>query len=89
MKPISALANEIQPQIEAFMKQQAAVATTSKESTPEKGAEDLSSAIAYGIAKAWSSGAIQGAMSAWIVPPAGGPVGSAFFSSVKGISTEV
>jgi len=89
MEPISTLALEIQPQIEAFMAQKAAAAAASDSATAQDGADDLAAAISYGIAKAWSSGTLQSAMSGWVVPPSGGPVGGTFFSTLKPVATEV
>lgn len=58
--------------------------------TTDKAADALANAIAYGIAKAFSSTVVQVAFSTGgICPPAGGPVGSMIFSILKPQATEV
>jgi hypothetical protein len=71
---ISVLGKEIEPGIESFIKANM-TATKNDHTKPEDGAKMLAHAIAYGIAKAFSSSTFQTALKAGIATPGGGPVG--------------
>lgn len=79
----SVLGNSIVPSITKFINDNADSLANDKTATPEEGAEALSHAIAYGIAKAFGDPKIAAAFGLGISLPTGGPVGSLIINGIK------
>ena len=86
-KTTSVLGNSIVNDIKRFVQDNANAMRDDTNTTPERGAEAMGHAIAYGIAKALASPSVKIAFAAGVCPPAGGPVGDLIFAPLK-ISTK-
>ena len=87
-RTMSALGNEIAPSIKAFIKANADAMVN--DGTVDSGAEALGHAIAYGVAKALSSGSLSVAFTAGgVVPPSGNPAqGAMLHQQIQAVTTE-
>lgn len=87
-RSVSQLSVAIVPQIKAFISLNASSAASSRSSTVEEGAESLSHAIAYGIAKAFQDPRITAAFALGVSLPTGGPVGSLIINPIITLTSE-